>query len=365
MTVQHPALGPHSGYIKHLHAFRGFAIINITAIHAFTMAAFFLIPLEMTLPSADKFLINISVMLFHDATLYFSLISGLLFARVLKGRSWPDFFKGKLLNVICPYIVMTAVFSLWVWPQPMEAFLITPFRGFVSEFIVLFGQNIMTGKSLFPMYYIPILTALFALTPLLTAAAEQVGTRWLVYVLALLPLVVSRTELEVTVNSIVYFLGAYALGIVAGRDYDRWMAWVEGHLLWLIAVVLASTAMLLALLFAEVTFADPGSPLESVFYVQKLAVAAIVLAMLRRWEARLPDWLSVVATYSFAIYFLHGPVQFLMTWGLTQVVTSYPNSLEPLLLGVVFVVVPIGVSIVVAKGLRALLGKRSRMIIGT
>ncbi len=356
---------PDTRFIKHLHAFRGFAIINITAIHAFTMAAYFLIPIDKTLPSVDKFVINISVMLFHDATLYFSLISGLLFARVLKGRSWPDFFKGKLLNVICPYIVMTTLFSLWIWPQPMEAFVIAPFRGVVSDFLALIGQNLLTGKSLFPMYYIPILAVLFAVTPLLAVAADRAGTRWMVVVLALLPLVVSRTELEVTVQSIFYFLGAYALGMLAGRDYERWLGWVDSHLDLLSAAVLTSTAGLLVFLFSEITFSGPVSLLESVFYVQKLAVAAIVLAMLRRWETRLPEWLSVVATYSFAIYFLHGPVQFVMTWGLNQVVTAYPNAAETLVLGLVFVVVPIGISIMIASGLRALLGKRSRMIIGT
>jgi hypothetical protein len=356
---------PEIRFIKHLHAFRGFAIINITAIHAFTMAIFFLIPLEKVLPSADQTAINISVMLFHDATLYFSLISGLLFAAVLKGRSWHDFFKGKLLNVICPYIVMTAVFSLFVWPQPMETFLIAPFRGATSDFLALVGSNILTGKSLFPMYYIPILAVLFMVTPLLAAAVDRPGTRWLVVVLVLLPLVVSRTELEVTVNSIIYFLGAYALGMLAGRDYAHWLRWVEGHMRLLIATVVMSSGVILALLFGEIEFVGPVSLQESVFYVQKLAVAAIVLAQLRRREAQLPDWLSVTASYSFAIYFLHGPVQFLMTWGLNQFVTAYPDALEMLLLGIVFILVPIGVSIMAAKGLRALLGKRSRMIIGT
>ena len=353
------------GFIKHLHAFRGFAIINITAIHAFTMAIYFLIPVNMTLPSADKTAINITVMLFHDATLYFSLISGLLFAAVLKGRSWHDFFKGKLLNVLSPYIVMTAVFSLVVWPQPMEGFQIVPFRGAVGDYLALTGSNILTGRSLFPMYYIPILTALFLATPLINAAADRARGRWLVLLLALLPLVVSRTDLEVTASSVIYFMGAYALGILAGRDYQRWLGWVDGHLALLTGVVVVSSAVLLALLFGEIEFAGPVSLQESAFYVQKLAVAAIVLALLRRGEAQLPRWLDVTATYSFAIYFLHGPVQFFMTWGLNQFATRYPNAIETMLLGLVFVVVPIGVSIAAAFLLRAALGKRSRMIIGT
>ncbi len=353
------------GFIRHLHAFRGFAIINITAIHAFTMAIYFLIPVDMALPSADQTLINISVLAFHDATLYFSLISGLLFATVLKGRSWRDFFKGKLLNVICPYLVMTAIFSLIVWPQPMEDFQIVPFQGTAAEYLALAGSNILTGKSLFPMYYIPILTVLFVATPLLNAAAERPRGRWLVLALALLPLVVSRTDLEVTVNSVIYFMGAYALGMLAGRDYQRWLGWVEAHLALLAGVVVISSAVLAGLLFGEIEFAGPVSLQESVFYIQKLAAAAIVLAMLRRAEAHLPGWLNGTATYSFAIYFLHGPVQFFMTLALNQYVTRYPNAIETMLMGLVFVVIPIGASIAAAFVLRAGLGKRSRMIIGT
>ena len=49
--------------------------------------------------------------LFHDSTVYFALISGLLFSLVLQSRGWPAFWSNKLVNVISPYVVMTLLFT--------------------------------------------------------------------------------------------------------------------------------------------------------------------------------------------------------------------------------------------------------------
>ena len=96
-------------FIRPLHAFRGFAILNIVAVHAWSGQLSCIRDAE---PSIGVSLLDaVNETLFHDSTLYFALISGLLFSLVLQPRGWTAFFKSKLHHVIAPYIVMTMAFT--------------------------------------------------------------------------------------------------------------------------------------------------------------------------------------------------------------------------------------------------------------
>lgn len=351
-------------FYKYLHAFRGFAIINVVAVHAMAMATLFARPPGATEPRPHPVADTVNELLLHDATMYFALISGLLYATVLKDRSWLHFFKGKLLNVICPYIVVSVVLTLFAWPVPFGPVELGWFQGSASEFLHLAGWNIVSGDSLVPMWYVPVLTILFLATPLIAFATARSGLRWMVVVLVLLPLVVSRQGWEVTPDTIIFFLGVYALGILVGHDLERWMSWARAHLLALGVVALVSTAVVFALNLAGIEFAGPVSLKESAFYVQKLALSGVALVLLQRWQAQLPKWLDSVAAYAFAIYFLHGPIQLAATVGLNRHLADYPNALDVLLISIAFIVLPILVSVAVAYSLRVILGKRSRMLIG-
>ena len=67
-----------------LHAFRGFAILNIVVIHAFGFVFYLAESMQNPAESALTVLDWVNSILFHDATLYFAFISGILFSMVLQ-----------------------------------------------------------------------------------------------------------------------------------------------------------------------------------------------------------------------------------------------------------------------------------------
>ncbi|MEQ9299328.1 MAG: hypothetical protein RIF33_12225, partial [Cyclobacteriaceae bacterium] len=75
----------HSQFLGYLHSFRGIAIIQIVLIHSIVAA--FLgangFELDFTHP-----LVIANEVLFHDSTLYFAIISGLLYTAILKSRGY-------------------------------------------------------------------------------------------------------------------------------------------------------------------------------------------------------------------------------------------------------------------------------------
>jgi peptidoglycan/LPS O-acetylase OafA/YrhL len=357
------ATPPKPRFITHLHAFRGFAIINIVVGHAFNGAIVWVKP--ETKPDFDRYLSIVKETVFHDTTIYFALISGLLYAMVLSGRSWGSFYWRKLLYVFCPYVLISTLLTLWQWPlflndPPYGA----PFTGGFSDFLQAAGANIVTGEAMYHLWYIPVLAMLFLATPLISALLKDKGLRWVVVVLVLLPLVVSRVGFKLHFVSVVYFLGAYALGILAGSNYDRWLGWVERHLRSLAGVAVLLTLVIAWMYQSDIRYAGPVSIRESAFYVQKLAIAAVALALLKRGEANLPKWLNLFATYAFAIYFLHAFVIYLLNFAANAVLPAHPGLAETLALSVVWLAIALGVSVTVAAGLHRLLGKKSRMLVG-
>lgn len=348
------------GFIAHLHAFRGIAILNIVAVHAGSLAVYDIGGGTATDP-ALKTIAVLNEALFHDSTLYFALISGLLFSAVLEARGWARFFEGKLKYVIVPYVVMSLVFTLfhWHWTQDFELFGDGPLA-----FAETGLRNILLGSAMAQFWYIPVLALLFALTPLISALLSSRYGRWAVVLVALTPLVVTRTGAEVSVQNVVYFLGAYAGGMALGRNYEAAIDRIGTLGPMLAAAGAMSTAALAWMIWSGIEFAGPVSLRESLFYVQKAALAGLFLIGLRAVEARLPAWLDALADHAFAIYFLH--VFVLYTLGhLTRLVLTPPQDpLVVLALMALYLAASLIICVAISTGARTLLGKRARMVLG-
>jgi surface polysaccharide O-acyltransferase-like enzyme len=103
-----------------LHAFRAFAIVNIVAVHALAIVQFPYPTPEAF--SAYAWLRALNETAFHDSTIYFTLISGILFSQVLAERGWRVFFRSKVANVLLPYAVVTLLMTAFDWPRGYALF---------------------------------------------------------------------------------------------------------------------------------------------------------------------------------------------------------------------------------------------------
>ncbi len=292
---------PSTAYIPELHAFRGFAILDIVLLHAFAGAVyFFAAPLPQGLAALQ--LKYLSETLFHSGTIYFALISGLLFTAVLEPRGWRRFTIDKITKVLLPYAFMSLVFTLIV----MEPGVGLKVRNYGwTKFMQTYWQNMLNGSALNNYWYIPVVLVLFALTPLLLKLLRSRFGKVFLPVFALMPLFLSRTGSDITLQMIGHFVGIYALGLYLGEDYQRTRQlltrWRSS--IWIVAVI---TSIILFYLYeSNFEFLGSVSLRESLFYIQRIAIAGGVINALHRYETRLPVWLDKIADQAFAIYFLH------------------------------------------------------------
>lgn len=354
--------GESKRFIRHLHAFRGFAVLNIVAAHAWSGQVW---RVRNSEPSSGVSVLSaVSETLFHDSTLYFALISGLLFTLVLQSRGWTSFFKGKLLNVVSPYIVMTMLFTWYGLNKDYE--LAGIFQGGMTDYLAAVAANLVSGGAMYQLWYIPILAILYLSTPLLVWVMAGARTSWLIWPIMLAPLVVPRaTWPDFSWTTPAYFLGAYATGMFVGARYETaLLVFRQYRNLLLLAVILATPALIAAHLW-EVDKFGLLSMRETLWYVQKISFAAVVLVYLQAHEARLPQWIDTLGTYAFSIFFLHAILLVIFEEVQFQLASDALSVWVLLAAGSVAYVFSIAVSVVLSVLAKRAFGKRSRLLLGT
>jgi len=220
-----------ASYVKYLDHFRAIAILQIVVLHA--GHALFLRGLAEQVPDGNPVSALVDV-LFRNATIYFSLISGIIYARVFASRPYAPFIRARFRNVGIPYLVVTAIFTTLLWYRSGGAA-----DGDFGSLIRRVAYNTALGDAWNTLWYIPVILFLYAISPLLFHLVVTPRWRWISVALIALPLVFSRTGTVLTPSIVIYFLGAYVAGLWIGRDLDatrsrsscRWR-WPSGIRSW-------------------------------------------------------------------------------------------------------------------------------------
>jgi peptidoglycan/LPS O-acetylase OafA/YrhL len=346
--------------IYHLHAFRAFAVMSIVAVHALGFGVN-IAPTELKSTAPMIALNAAGQALFHGGTLYFALISGILYPIALRAKGLVSFYSSKAVNVVAPYVFMTILLEAFEWHPGRGLFLVEQSFG---SYLAHSGDALLTGSGSFQFWYLPILFGLYLATPAIDWLLKDRSRLPILVLLLVAPLVVTRSGTVVSAQSFVYFLGAYALGMLMGADYGAAAAKIRKLRGALLVSFAAASAVLGGLFVADIDMSGPVSLRESAYYAQKISLGLLILDFLRGRE-RETRWLNPIATHSFPTYFMH--VSVIAIVGRTA--RSYfgePNSAaEALGLGLALFAASLGVSMLISMGMKRLLGKRARWLIGS
>ncbi|MEM7550926.1 MAG: acyltransferase [Bacteroidota bacterium] len=353
----------HSGdksFLGYLHSFRGFAIINIVYIHSVVAALVAIDSMNMGNPIA---LVN--EVLFHDSTIYFAVISGVLFSIILKGKGYSRFYKSKVTNVIFPYIFITVIVTIFKVTNAEE----TEQSEVLSYFTVL-GRDLLYGKASGVFWYMPVLFFLYIVTPAVNFLInlKKVGHFFLV-ILIVAPLIISRVQMAfdyiLSIQTMIYFTGAYTFGMFIGSNMEATLAKVKDHFLPLVIIALATTSILTYLYVYDIDMIGFISLKETFFYIQKLALTLIFIFLFQQSQHRQSRWLYRIADDSFAIYFIHsffvfgGIPLFMFLLGFNEIA-----PFNTIIGSIVLFLFSVGISMGIVFLFRKLLGKKSRMLVG-
>ena len=353
-------------FLQYLHSFRGFAIINIVAIHAFVFASF--LSSNNFNPTSPVAITN--ELLFHNSTIYFAVISGMLFTAVLKQKGYKAFFLGKFKYVFLPYVFFTLAYSLFD-NKSNDWFALQPT---LQAYLKALPRNFIYGKANFVFWYIPVLFFLYLVTPVLDYLMNI--KKWGIWIMLLIiatPLVIRRVELEelmlsdfLSLQTMIYFTGAYAAGMFIADNMEKRLAWIRQNKWLFIGIAIISTSALAYVMIYSIDRISFLSIKSSLYYIQKIALSALALLFFKSLGERQPKWLSPIAKIAFTIYFAH---TFFLSIAIGPLIPLIQNQkVAPFNViggGLLLLIISIALSIGFAWIFRKLFGKYSRMIIGS
>lgn len=349
-------------FYNHLHFFRGFSILLIVAAHCWSMPIFMFN--DSQLPEHLNPLFSAIETLFHGSTVYFAMISGILFSLVLKDKSYKSFMKTKFKNVYVPFILISLVYaSIWIAMGMVNP----PEELSMWQLIAGFSFFLLTGHMSGHLWYIPVIMILFALTPLLNRAVESKQRLWFVLLL-MLPLVVSRVWPNFHPGTVVYFIGPYMLGLYIGNNVNEINSWISERFSYLVSIFVIFTAIYFMLIFNDIKYVNWGAydinSQETVTYILRMSVALLMLKLFYDHVTSVPKVIDLLARYSFAVYFIH--VAFIMLMiGLAKQFEMVPESaLAMFFFGLITLIVSVVMSIAVSWVIKQLTGRYSRLFIG-
>ncbi len=345
-------------YYNYLQSFRGFAVINVVLRHVIIF--FYLGSLNKNI-NLDSAIPVFNVVVLRGATMYFTILSGILFSAVFRKWGYKKFYADKFFYLIIPYLV----FSIFLTLFKNTSF--EPFHINIDGFFSMLPIDLLCGKSESALWYIPIFIIICALTPLLdTLLHKNNFTRAVFFLFVLAPLFIARAKYHETeyirIETLIYFMGPYTVGMYCGLDLEKTMQLIEKKLVFIIGAVVIVTA---GLIF-KMTLIRGIDITESLFYIQKVGLALLVILFFKKLGEKQPAWLRFVAKDSMLTYFMHGVV-LTVTGPLLYFLYKYENVYPVnIIVAIIFLTIT---TVVICKGisylLRKLLGSKAKALLGS
>ena len=137
-----------------------------------------------------------------------------------KRKSVREFFRGRVIKIILPYIAAVLVYYaayLKIQAQP-------PRLGELAVFM-------LTGNVAAHLYFVPVIVQFYILTPLIDKIADKLGAGYVIISALILNLIgaVFLSGLDFYSSLFIKYLFCCILGYYAGRNYDKFIDFIKRH----------------------------------------------------------------------------------------------------------------------------------------
>lgn len=345
-------------FLNSINHFRAIAIIIIVAGHCFYSvdASFNSLP-ELTLGN-----------LIGGGTVLFVFISGFLFHHIFYKRyQFKKFMSGKLKKVLLPYTLLAIVpivqavasqDAFYDWYDPVGT-------GWINLYLIPAIKYYFTGRFLTAYWYIPFVMLMFLMSPLHIAFIKlKFKQQTLITgLLMVVSMFLHRPENDILIlQSVIYFTPIYLFGIICSQKKEAIYARFKNKEIYLLLLAIGLAALQAALgrlgSYQKAPFAYEGI---DILLFQKLALCLFFMVWLHRFEKVTSKPINIIASTSFAIYFTHS----FLLWLISATKKANDIRIDSPWLWYPFVTVGmILVCMLVAMTMRKLLPKHSRYIIG-
>lgn len=348
--------------------FRGIAIVFIVAGHSYGIW------------QINSFGERVFANIVAGGTSLFVFISGFLFHHVYyKNYHYRNFLAKKIKYVFTPYLILSltgmAYYIYSSYPLPYADVLgIGNFQS-SADYIEMVGIYLWTGRIATAYWYIPFILIIFAFSPFFVRFVRcSAELRIAVFViLVFTAMFIQRPAHNLSpLHSVIYFMPVYILGMICSIHREPVIEFIRGK-----SVILGLVVLLLAVLQALLYEGHGNYHKEEIFsyggldilIVQKIVLCFFILSVLQKYESRNIPALKLLASSSFAIFFIHPWVlMFSYSWILKSFYrikwAFFPGLNSEVVVFVITVPIVIIISLLIAYVLKLGLKTGSRYITG-
>ncbi len=294
---------PKTSYLNYIHYFRAVAILGIVAVHCKSSFLW-------KSPLQEQFWSSVLVY----STILFVFIAGFLFQHIASRKfDYANYLSKKFQYVIVPYLIASIpaiLEKLFIEPESM-----TWLPVFLQDQPAIFKllYMLVTGKHFGPFWFIPMITLVYLITPVLLMLDKQPWFyRFVFPAMFIAGLFTFNFGFEfTTIESFVFFIPIYVFGMWASR-YKEYITNLGNKLLIPLLVIFATFVALEMVGIITLDTSYGAYRPEQTFYFPfnfgKLKMSLLCLILLNGFhlirDKKFP-LLNLLADYSFGIYFVH------------------------------------------------------------
>jgi probable poly-beta-1,6-N-acetyl-D-glucosamine export protein len=344
-------------FLSYIHSFRAVAIVAVVAAHVLNGLAW---------PEDGPSLVHrVTRALVQNATALFLFVAGFLFQHLSQRFQYRKYLKSKLIHVILPYVVVSipALVLRYRWG------FYEGHDGSVLDIVEYSVRQVVTGEHHpAPFWFIPMIAVIYLAAPLLIFVDRHPRLYYFLPFTIVVAMLCHRPlHLTSVGHSLIYFTPAYVSGMWLSHYRERALAFFDRYF---VVLALASTAAMAIDLFVfdssgAIFSRAPFSTENGIVGVDlpvKLIWGILLIAFLRRHDETFRRPLAYLAGASFGVFFIH-----IFVIDALDVVAHrmFTTGLPPGWMGIViFTPLVTAVSLALVWMVRAVLGSRSRYVIG-
>ncbi len=336
-------------YLTHLHNFRGVAICGIVGAHA----------LHNFTWNENSLAFNFFDTLFNQSSIWFFFIAGFLFQYLSPKFRTLSYYITKLKNVILPYLIMSIPALYYFTQMAVQNSVPEGFYDYslLSQIILL----LVTGKHLAPFWFVPTITIIYAIAPVLLLIDRSKWGYVILLPLLCLSAILGRDGLAMMLDWSPYFsplskafylLSVYLMGMFCGKYHKQLLdRMAKYHIAFAILAILA---------FALNMFDAKTYYLFSF----KIITSILLVYYLFKMDEIIGNKLKFLGTISFGLFFIHGYVLGAITILTSRFINVTQYMQEATLTYLFFTFIVIAFCSALLWIAMKTLGKKSRMVVG-
>ena len=335
--------------------FRGLAIIIIVLGHSYDLA-------RWNISSEfENFIHSLTL----NGTVYFVFISGFLYYHIFYHRfNYKKFMVKKAQYVLLPYLLVSTIpILLTVFVGGGGVYLPDGLR---QQPLLAVIWYFLTGKIVLAYWYIPMAMLLFVVSPIVNRIIQSGKVLEAFLLLLPISLIIHRPIENLNAfHSLIYFFPVYLLGAWSSINNKKIYTYLKDNQK---KVLIALLVILLGLIQVSI-FQQEGNfhkdfwsfTVPDVNMLQKILLCFLFMSVLDRYENTNFSLLNKIAETSFAIYFIH-PFLITALYSLSvRLNVDFQGNFITLIITTTIAVLG---SMAIAFGIKSVLGKKSRYLIG-